>query len=89
MDTSPFKNPYLLGSCAVVAVAVIGTLIYYYAGPSATTEVGTLEQSLEDASAPQIRVPTSVNPAKEVLPSETAFDKTNPFNDTEYANPFQ
>ncbi len=89
MDTSQLKNSYLLGGLAVVAVAVIGALIYYYAGPPAVTEVGALEQSLEDASAPPTRVPTSVNPAKEVLPSETAFDKTNPFNDTEYENPFQ
>ncbi len=90
MDTPQLKNTYLLGGLAVVAIVAIGAFVYYYsAGPPAVTEVGALEQSLEDASAPPTRVPTSVNPVKEVLPSETAFDKTNPFNDTEYANPFQ
>lgn len=87
MDTTSKMNPYALGGVAIVAIVIIGALIYFYGG-SSTGDLGSLESSLEQASTPEISVPTTVNPINEVLPDETAFDKTNPFNET-YANPFE
>lgn len=82
---------------AGIAVALIALLWWVFIGQKnrrtapAVTPEQTLEevrQAAEAASAPEVKVPTSANPIKKVLPEETPLEKTNPFNKI-YENPFE
>lgn len=75
----------------VVALVLILAGIYYFSTrkPKAEQTAQNFSDAVKAASqttAPS--VPTTVNPVKQVLPTATPLEKTNPFNKT-YVNPFK
>ena len=91
MNRAKYQNA-IVG--AVVALVVLGGLAYYLftssaePAPSVGPALPAIEDTLSDIASPEVSVPTSADPAKQVLPQETPLDKTNPFKDA-YVNPFE
>lgn len=79
----------------VVVIIAIAFLAWWFSvrqqeeviPPVETPSIETVLEATESAVAPEVEVPTSVNPIKESLPKETPLEKTNPFNNV-YENPF-
>ncbi len=91
MNIATHKNA-IIG--AAVVLVVLGGLVYYLftsnaePAPEVDQTLSTIEENLSDITSPEVSVPTSADPAKQVLPQETPLDKTNPFKDA-YVNPFE
>ena len=78
-----------IGGVVIAAIVVFGLMFFFYGQENAATPSDEeLGDALRATESGEVEVPTSQNPVKQVLPEETAYDKTNPFNDA-YVNPFE
>lgn len=77
----------------LIIIIILGMLLWWlYPSKTKSTKTSTSDsafQNIEQATkAPDVSVPTSANPIKQVLPKENPLEKTNPFKKT-YVNPFE
>ena len=78
-----------IGGIVVIVVIILGLIFAFSQGDGPSTpSAEELNDALRAAASTEVNVPTSENPVKQVLPKETVYDKTNPFNDA-YVNPFE
>lgn len=93
MNHLPIENKKIIaaGAAALALLALLWWVILGQKSRQAAPPEQTLEEvqkAAEAASGPEVEIPTSANPIKEVLPEETPLEKTNPFNKI-YENPFK
>ncbi len=92
-NTETSKKKILVLAGAVFLALVVLVAVYFSGGSKPDERVQEtaedVRSAIEKATASvNVEVPTSVNPVRQVLPTENPIDKANPFNNV-YKNPFE
>ena len=82
------RNYLILFTVILIAILLIGGIIWYSAREKKNSQDNTLDSLLEDATVETTFDVTSANPLEEAAPAINPIEKTNPFKD-EYKNPFE